>query len=225
MRKLITRAAGYKKCPNSRVKSMIQDIMRKANQTAVIKDQFKDASDDVVLAASRTNPEVFSLLVERYEAAFLRKAHSILYSSEDSEEVVQDTFTRIYIYADRYVPQAGANFSSWAYAILIRLAFTRYQKLKKERSRTQELEPETYERLPDQTEFMNTLVIRDEVSMVLAKLPETAARLLRLQFLEGKTQEEIAIVEGSSVSAVKTRVHRAKKLFKKVSDENNKDYE
>ena len=55
-----------------------------------------------------------------------------------------------------------------------------------------------------------------EVLVALAKLPETAARVLRLQFIEGKTQEEIAAIEGSSVPAVKTRVHRAKKLFKDI---------
>jgi RNA polymerase sigma-70 factor (ECF subfamily) len=188
--------------------------MRKANQREEMRHRLQDAPDDVVLIESQKDPEAFALLVERYEAAFLRKARTILYSSEDAEEVVQDAFTRIYLYADRYAPQEGASFSSWAYAILIRLAFTRYQKMKKQRERTQELEPEAYERLPDQSAFMDNIV------MALAKLPETAARLLRFQFLEGKTQEEIAILEGSSVAAVKTRVHRAKKLFKKASNEN-----
>jgi RNA polymerase sigma-70 factor (ECF subfamily) len=197
--------------------------MRKANQREDMRQRLQDAPDDVVLIESQKDPEAFALLVERYEAAFLRKARTILYSSEDAEEVVQDAFTRIYMYADRYAPQEGASFSSWAYAILIRLAFTRYQKMKKQRERTQELEPEAYERLPDQSAFMDNMVIRDEVTMALAKLPETAARLLRFQFLEGKTQEEIAILEGSSVAAVKTRVHRAKKLFKKASNENNNE--
>jgi RNA polymerase sigma-70 factor (ECF subfamily) len=197
--------------------------MRKANQREEMRHRLQDAPDDVVLIESQKDPEAFALLVERYEEAFLRKARTILYSSEDAEEVVQDAFTRIYMYADRYAPQEGASFSSWAYAILIRLAFTRYQKMKKQRERTQELEPEAYERLPDQSAFMDNMVIRDEVTMALAKLPETAARLLRFQFLEGKTQEEIAILEGSSVAAVKTRVHRAKKLFKKASNENNNE--
>lgn len=175
-------------------------------------------SDEEVLRASRTEPEAFALLVRRYEAAFMRKARSILYVQEDAEEVVQDTFTRIYLYADRYVPQEGASFSSWGYAILTRLAFTRYQKLKRERGRTQELDTEAYERLPDTVAFLEDLTVRDEVLMALSKLPEAASRILRLQFLEGKTQEEIAAVEGSTVSAVKTRVHRAKKLFKNAID-------
>lgn len=191
---------------------MIQNIMRFSSE------EHEGLSDEEVLRRSRKEPALFEALVVRYEEAFLRKARSILYSKEDAEEVVQDTFTRIYIYADRYQPQEGAQFSSWAYAILTRLAFTRYQKLSKLRKTSAPLEMETYERLPDESDFRDELVVKDEVLVALAKLPEAAARVLKLQFLEGKTQEEIAETEGASISAVKTRVHRAKKLFKEALD-------
>jgi RNA polymerase sigma-70 factor (ECF subfamily) len=195
---------------------MIQDIMREANRQQLRLETYGNASDEEVLVASRKDPEVFGLLVDRYEAAFLRKAQSILRVHEDAEEVVQDAFTRIYVYADRFKPQEGAQFSSWGYAILIRLAFTRYQKMKKGRERTLTLEPETYERLPDQETFLDDLKLRDEVLVAFSRMPEAASRILRLQFLEGKSQEEIAESENSTVSAVKTRVHRAKKLFKEA---------
>jgi RNA polymerase sigma-70 factor (ECF subfamily) len=190
--------------------------MAQVNQRNSALEMAQEMSDEAVLAASRRNPELFAVLVERYEAAFLRKVRTILYSREDTEEVVQDAFTRIYVYADRFKPQEGASFSSWAYAILIRLAFTRYQKLKKLRGRTMDLDPEAYERLADESAFLEDLSLRDEVLMALSRIPESASRILRLQFLEGKSQEEIAITEGSSISAVKTRVHRAKKLFKEA---------
>jgi RNA polymerase sigma-70 factor (ECF subfamily) len=189
---------------------MILNIMASATLLA----EMKDASDEEVLRRSGKEPECFELLVTRYEAAFLRKAKTVLYSVEDAEEVVQDTFTRIYLYADRYQAQEGASFSSWAYAILMRLAFTRYQKLKKHRGRNMEMDPEAYERLPETENFVMDLTARDEVLVALSRMPEQAARILRLQFLEGKTQEEIAVLEGSTIPAVKTRVHRAKKLFK-----------
>ncbi|MES2225398.1 MAG: RNA polymerase sigma factor [Patescibacteria group bacterium] len=173
-------------------------------------------TDEEILHASRREPELFGVLVDRYEASFMRKAQSILYSREDAEEAVQDAFTRIYLYADRYTPTEGAQFSSWAYAILTRLCFTRYAKAKKERGRTTELEPEAYERLPDAELFLEELSVKDEVLVALSTLPESFSRVLTFQFLEGKTQEEIAAIEGSTVPAVKTRVFRAKKLFKEA---------
>lgn len=181
-------------------------------------------SDAALLARSQREPELFALLVRRYEAPLLRRAKSILYSAEDAEEVVQDAFTKMYLYADRYAVQEGASFSSWAYTILNRVAYTRYTARRRERGARAELAPEHYESLPDaHAEFLENLSIRNEVLAALAKLPETAAKILRLQFIEGKTQEEIAAAEGLSIPAVKTRVHRAKKLFKQSYDQQHRD--
>ncbi len=180
--------------------------------------------DAELLRRAQRDPDLFAVLVRRYEAAFLRRARAILHSPEDAEEVVQDTFTKIYLYADRYQPQAGASFSSWAYTILNRVAYTKYQRQKTIRGGEVVLEPEHYESLRDaQAEFLEDLSIRNEVLATLAKLPEAAARVLRLQFIEGKTQEEIAESEALSVPAVKTRVHRAKKLFSKIYTQQHHD--
>ena len=187
-------------------------------ETMAYSKEWDKLSDEAALRLSQKEPAVFEVLVSRYEDAFLRKAKSILFTSEDAEEVVQDAFTRIYIYADRYRPQEGASFSSWGYAILIRLCYTRYAKLRRERGQRADIDPEAYERIADNDDFLEELTLRNEVLVTLSKLPETAARILRLQFIEGKTQEEIAALEGSSVPAVKTRVHRAKKLFKDIHD-------
>lgn len=181
---------------------------------------FSALSDAELLARSRREPELFAFLVRRYEAPLVRRARAILRSPEEAEEAVQDAFTKMYLYADRYQEQAGASFSSWAYTILNRVAYTRYQAKKAERSERAELAPEHYESLPDaKAEFLEDLSVRNEVLAALAKLPEAAARILRLQFIEGKTQEEIAEHEQLSIPAVKTRVHRAKKLFKQAYDE------
>ncbi len=179
-------------------------------------------SDAELLARSKREPELFAQLVRRYEAPLLRRAKSILWSPEDAEEVVQDAFTKMYLYADSYHPQAGASFSSWAYTILNRVAYTKYKGKRHEQEHRANLEPEHYESLPDaRAEFIEDLSIRNEVIAALAKLPEAASRILRLQFIEGKTQEEIAVEENLSIPAVKTRVHRAKKLFKQEYDKQN----
>jgi RNA polymerase sigma-70 factor (ECF subfamily) len=147
-----------------------------------------------------------------------------LRTPEDAEEVVQDAFVKIYLYADSYQAQSGATFASWAYTILNRVAYTKYQKMKSARSERIELDPEHFEALADaKAEFFEDLSVRSEVVAALAKLPETAAKILRLQFIEGKTQEEIAASEELSIPAVKTRIHRAKRLFKQAYDQQHHD--
>lgn len=195
---------------------MLADIMSLSSSA----EDFSVISDAEILARSQKEPELFAVLVRRYEDALLRRARKILFSPEDAEEAVQDAFTKMYLYADKYHAQEGASFSSWAYTILNRVAYTKYVARRKEGGQRAELEPEHYESLPDaKAEFIEDLSIRNEVISALAKLPETAAKILRLQFIEGKTQEEIAESEELSIPAVKTRVHRAKKLFKQAYDE------
>lgn len=185
-------------------------------------EDFSSLEDAVVLARSKREPALFAILVRRYEAALLRRARTILKNPEDAEEAVQDAFTKMYLYADKYHAQEGASFSSWMYTILNRVAYTKYKVQSIERGKRADLEPEHYESLPDaRAEFLEDLTIRDEVLAALAKLPETAAKILRLQFIDGKSQEEIAESEDLSIPAVKTRVHRAKKLFKQAYDEQN----
>ncbi|MBI4065693.1 sigma-70 family RNA polymerase sigma factor [Candidatus Kaiserbacteria bacterium] len=185
-------------------------------------DDTSEISDAELLARSKRVPALFAILVRRYEAPLLRRARKILFSHEDAEEAVQDAFTKMYLYADKYHEQEGASFSSWAYTILNRVAYTKYAARRKEGGQRAELEPEHYESLPDaRAEFLEDLSIRNEVISALSKLPETAAKILRLQFIEGKSQEEIAESENLSIPAVKTRVHRAKKLFKEAYDKQN----
>ena len=195
---------------------MLADIMSFSSST----EDLGALGDAEVLARSKKEPELFAMLVRRYEAALLRRARRILSSPEDAEEAVQDAFTKMYLYADKYHSQEGATFSSWAYTILNRVAYTKYSARRKESGQRAELEPEHYESLPDaRAEFLEDLSVRNEVLAALAKLPETAAKILRLQFIDGKSQEEIAKSERLSIPAVKTRVHRAKKLFKQAYDE------
>jgi len=47
-------------------------------------------------------------------------------------------------------------------------------------------------------------------------MPEKLSKVLRLYFLEEKSQKEIAEIENISAEAVRTRVYRAKNFFKKI---------
>lgn len=186
------------------------------DQTA---EDFSLLSDEEVLALSIRNPNLFSILLDRYQDAFLRKAIVVLKNREDAEEVVGEVFSKIYLYADRFEVKEGARFSSWAYRILMNTSFTRYQKLKKDWAALQTLEPEAFEALADtKSETHEKFVMSDYVISMLARLPESLARVLTLHFIEGLSHKEIAAREGLSVGAVKTRVHRAKEAFRKETN-------
>ncbi len=173
-------------------------------------------SDEEILARSKAEPWLFALLLERYEAAFLRKAKSIVYSELDAEEIVQDAFTKIYIHAGRFEVREGAKFSSWAYTILINTALTRYQKNVKLGKRTVILDPEIMETFGEMKNHGAFELDRDLIERVLEKMPGHFAQVLRLHYLEHWSHKDIADKTGDSVGAVKSRIHRAKAEFKET---------
>lgn len=175
-----------------------------------------EQSDEEVLAASLLRPSLFGLLVDRYEDAFMRKAVRILHSPEESEDAVQEAFTKIYLYANKFKKQEGAQFSSWAYKILINTCLTKYQKRKRESGARMELDPEIYESIPDGVDTKGNRELQDEIASVLTRMPKPFAQALTKHFIEGKPHEIAADEEGVSEGAIKTRVHRAKQEFRKI---------
>ena len=183
------------------------------------RDNAQELSDEEILQRSQKEPWIFAVLLDRYQEAFLRKARSIIHNELDAEEVVQDTFTKIYIHAASFEPQAGAKFSSWAYRILMNTAFTRYQKKIKEGERFTMLDPEFEAMVPDRTVGAVVYERNDAVERVLARLPEHFVYVLRRHYLERWPHQAIADETGETVGTIKARIHRAKAAFRKESSE------
>lgn len=177
--------------------------------------------DEEVFLLSRTRPWLFATLVERYEKAFLRRAERVLYNKEDAQDAVQDTFVKLYSRAAQFTPQGAGSFRSWAYTVLINTCLSLYQKRKRAGSVALSEELEAVLRDPESDAFRLTEENRDHIESILSRMPEQFSSVLRRFFLEEKSQEEIAREEGISVGATKARVHRAKALFRKLSDKLN----
>lgn len=175
-----------------------------------------DLTDEDILYRSRSEPWLFSLLLDRYQDAFFRKSESILHSPLDSEEVVQDAFTKIYLNMGRFEVREGARFSSWAYTILINTALTRYMKRKRMGERVVALNPEYEQQVGDGGGAEGRREEEDEVARILERIPGHFAAVLRLHYLERWSHKDIAKEFGTSVAAIKTRIHRAKAAFKKA---------
>ena len=180
-------------------------------------EEAKALTDADLLALSKTQPWRFGELVARYDEAFLRKVSSIIRDPRDAEEVVLDTFTKIYVHAGRFKPQEGAQFSSWAYRILLNTAYTRYQKLVREGQRFTALDPEFEEFVGEKALHSGFAEREDGIERILARLPGHFAYVLRLHYLEHWSHEDIAESTGEKVGTIKARIHRAKAAFRNAS--------
>lgn len=182
-------------------------------------ENMSELADEDVLLRARAHPWLFSFILDRYQDAFLRKAMGIIHNKEDAEEIVQDTFTKIYLHADKFSPVDGAKFSSWAYRILMNTAFTAYQKRMKQGARFQNIDPEFEQFVADKSGGAAVTEVHDGVERILARLPGHFSSVLRLHYIERWSHQDIATETGEAVGTIKARIHRAKAAFRKESTE------
>ena len=178
--------------------------------------------DEEILKLSQEDPAYFSFLVDKYKEAFLRAARGITHNLEEAEDIVQETFVKIYRYAANFQKRPGIEFKSWAYRILINTSITHYQKLKKERGNTEYLDPVLYNESPAFAENKNVALEKDMkegVAKAIGQMPEHLGRVLKLYFFDDMSYEEIAKKENISMPALKMRIFRAKRVFKKIVGE------
>lgn len=184
-----------------------------------VEDEGAGMADEDILAASLRQPSLFALLVRKYEAPFVRKAQGIVRDEDEAVDIVQEAFTKIYLNAGKFKKQEGAQFSSWAYRILINTALTHYAKRKRRGGGDIKLDDEIWQLIPDKSgSDFERREASDYVASVLTRMPAPLARALSAFFIEGKPQEDIAKEEGLSVGAIKTRVHRAKAEFRRIAE-------
>jgi len=173
--------------------------------------------DEDILAASLEKPALFRILVARYQEAFIRKALGILRQREEAEDIVQETFVKIYFNGKKFKKMEDVEFKSWAYKILVNTAISRYRKISK-KWRMESTDPLDLELASERDFSTEDMVLAKETKSVTADLishlPKPLARLVSLYYIEDKSYKEIAKQESVTIPALKMKLFRAKKLLK-----------
>lgn len=184
--------------------------------------------DEEILAASLKKPAFFKILVDRYQGAFLRKALGILRQHEEAEDIVQETFVKIYFNGKKFKKIEGIDFKSWAYKILVNTAISRYRRISKkwQMESTDPLDVELVSERDSSTEDM--VLVKETQSItadLISHLPKPLARLVSLYYIEDKSYKEIAKQESVTIPALKMKLFRAKKLLKDLAKKNEHKYQ
>lgn len=177
-------------------------------------NQYKD---EEILAASLDKPALFKILVDRYQEAFIRKALGVVRQREEAEDVVQETFVKIYLYGGKFKKVEGIEFKSWAYKILMNTAISRYRKISK-KWQAESANPLDLELASERDVSPEDIVLESETKSaatdLISRLPKPLARLISLYYIEDKSYKEIAKRESLTVPALKMKLFRAKKMLK-----------
>jgi len=158
-----------------------------------------------VAAGDRGRP--LEELYRRYEARLYGLGLRLLGDQGLAEELVQETFVRLWQQARRFDPARG-SVGSFLFAIARRLAVDLWRRPS---SRPFEPEPQDQPASSDPVEnLIQGLTIRD----ALQTLSPHHRQVLELYLLEDRKQSEIAELLGLPLGTVKTRAYYALRAFK-----------
>lgn len=189
----------------------------------IVFSEWQKAKDEEILAASIKKPSLFGILVDRYQDKFLKSAWNVVRQNEEAEDIVQESFTKIYFKASTFRQMPGASFKSWAYKVVFNTAFVHYRKLKKQQKSSLDMEPANYELLADPKahNFSQDAELKDLIATTMSQMPKHLQLVLSKYYLEGESYKEIAEKEQTTVSTIKMRIFRARRMFRKLFDLKN----
>ena len=165
------------------------------------------ADTDLVDAFRRGDEFAFVALYDRHKAAVYGYAAKMLLSRTAAEDVVQETFARAYEHRQRLV-SAGA-FRSWVFTIARNQCLNALARADRE--------PALREDAPDApapgTPFSHLLKSEQAalVHRALDALPPAYREVLILREYQNLSYDDIAAVTRSTVSAVKSRLFKARR--------------
>ena len=173
-----------------------------------------------MLAFCAGDDSAFEPLFDRWGRPLLRYLERMVADSAIAEELVQETFLRVYRARERYRPDA--KFSTWLYRIATNLALNELRRPRRSRPHTSSDTTTELARAPLKlvSQLVSSEPAADEqldvrrrtgrVEQALALLPERQRMALWLCAVEGMSYAEIALSLDTTQKSVKALIHRAR---------------
>lgn len=164
--------------------------------------------------AQQGNDEAFTRLVEAYQTHVYNLCYRMLGEPQAAEDASQETFLRAYQHLHRY--DQKRPFATWLLSIAAHYCIDRMRRRKFTMSSLEESEEQAGFELPDpEAPSPESEVVRSEqrerMQTVLLKLDAVDRAAVVLRYWNDSSEIEIAETLNLTVSAVKSRLHRARR--------------
>ena len=176
---------------------------------------------ELLRASANGDQEAFRHLVEAYQNKVLRICFGFVRDLEEAEDLAQEVFFKVHVSAGSFRGRSAV--STWLYRITVNCCLNHMRKLKSRgwllwASQSGD-SPDRLEQLPSDQEPADALLERYERRKMLReainRLPANQRVAFTLHGVEGFSYEEIARIMDCSLSAVESRIHRAKLNLRK----------
>ncbi len=167
---------------------------------------------EVIAQARKGDQGAFTALVHSYQNAIYSLCYRMLGNAEQAEDAAQETFLRAYTQLHRYDPERP--FKTWLFAIASHYCIDR---LRRRRVTWLDIDdeplaghPALRERRASPEEAALHRERATDVQALLEYLPPKDRAAVVMLYWYDLSYQEIAEVTGTTVSAVKSRLHRAR---------------
>ena len=172
-------------------------------------------NEAIWLASARAgDDEAFAYIVEAYQKPVFSLCYRMLSNAGDAEDAAQEAFLRAYKNLNRYDPER--SFATWLLSIASHYCI---DQLRKRRLTTFSIDDEKHDwwQPPDPGPSPEIRLVSDErqaqMQQLLDTLPQKDRAALVLHYWYDHSYEEIAESLSISVSAVKSRLYRARRVL------------
>lgn len=151
--------------------------------------------------------EALAILISRHSYRYYATAYRILANGADAEDVVQESFVKLWTKPDRWDPHRGASFTTWFHQVVV------YQSLDLLRKR-KKIEEFDFEEMEDETSNLNQEYLKNERESnlweIVKKLPDRQRTAIVLCYSEGYSNKEAAQLMNVQLKAFESLLVRAK---------------
>ena len=174
-----------------------------------------ELSDEVLIKKFQGGDiNAYNQIVYRYKDRLLNFIYRFLNDLDRSEDLVQDTFLKLYTHKDSY--REIAKFSTWLYTIAANLARTELRKLKRRKTfSVTELSYEDREFIisssdADPSEDLLSQNFENNVQKALLALPDDFKTIIILRDIQELSYDEISKIVKLPLGTVKSRINRGR---------------
>lgn len=158
----------------------------------------------------------FNVLVGRYKDRLHNFLYRYTHDHQDCEDLVQETFLRVY--RSRHSYERIAKFSTWMYTIALNLARSLYKKKKRMTTVTIHKDPDDPEDRPMKLEDNGILPDKEleekmsieHLQKALLELNEDFRKVVVLRDIQQLAYDEISEITDTPMGTVKSRINRGR---------------
>ncbi|MBX9854775.1 MAG: RNA polymerase sigma factor [Gemmatimonadaceae bacterium] len=172
-----------------------------------------DSDQDVISRVLGGDRDAFAVLIGRYSDPLYRHALGMTGSPDVAEDILQVSFIKAY----HHLAEVRGRFDAWLFRIVANGCKDWLKNIRRTHlSYDEDDQPSGYA-TPD--EDLDRTELRQDLDAALAQLAPSLREAFILKHVEGRSYEEMADLLGTTVGALKMRVHRAREALQALLEE------